>query len=74
MHITNTNHAENLSTLLGQLFDSTPIPVCLWFLTKNKNAGAKPGFRDRRKAVLSSSNTLTPTLDQQPGRIDLWYN
>jgi type I restriction enzyme M protein len=21
----------------GQLFDSTQIPVCLWFLTKHKN-------------------------------------
>ena len=25
--------------LPGQLFFSTPIPVCLWFLTKNKNDG-----------------------------------
>ena len=27
--------------LPGQLFDSTRIPVCLWFLAKNKNADAK---------------------------------
>ena len=25
----------------GQLFYSTQIPVCLWFLAKNKNADAK---------------------------------
>ena len=33
--------------LPGQLFYSTQIPVCLWFLAKNKNAAAKRGFRDR---------------------------
>jgi type I restriction enzyme M protein len=38
--------------LPGQLFYSTQIPVCLWFLTKNKNADAKRGFRDRRKQTL----------------------
>ena len=38
--------------LPGQLFYSTQIPVCLWFLAKNKNADAKRGFRDRRKHTL----------------------
>jgi type I restriction enzyme M protein len=33
----------------GQLFYSTPIPVCLWFLTRNKGNGR---FRDRRKQTL----------------------
>lgn len=33
----------------GQLFYSTQIPVCLWFLAKNKNDGKK---RDRRKQTL----------------------
>jgi type I restriction enzyme M protein len=36
--------------LPGQLFYSTPIPACLWFLTRNKNPGAKR--RDRRGEVL----------------------
>lgn len=35
--------------LPGQLFYSTPIPVCLWFLSKNKNDGKS---RDRRKQTL----------------------
>ena len=35
--------------LPGQLFYSTQIPVCLWFLTRNKNDGKK---RDRRKETL----------------------
>jgi type I restriction enzyme M protein len=33
----------------GQLFYSTPIPVGLWFLAKNKNDGKR---RDRRKQTL----------------------
>lgn len=35
--------------LPGQLFYSTQIPVCLWFLTKNKNDGKR---RDRQKETL----------------------
>lgn len=35
----------------GQLFYSTQIPVCLWFLTKNKSGG-KDKFRERRKETL----------------------
>jgi type I restriction enzyme M protein len=35
--------------LPGQLFYSTQIPVCLWFLAKNKNNGR---CRDRRKQTL----------------------
>ena len=36
--------------LPGQLFYSTPIPACLWFLARNKNPGG--GRRDRRGSVL----------------------
>ncbi len=35
--------------LPGQLFYSTQIPVCLWFLTKNKHDGKR---RDRRQQTL----------------------
>ncbi len=35
--------------LPGQLFYTTPIAVCLWFLTRNKSNGK---FRDRRKQTL----------------------
>jgi type I restriction enzyme M protein len=45
--------------LPGQLFYSTQIPVCLWFLSKNKNAQKIPRgddlpdcFRDRRRQTL----------------------
>ena len=33
----------------GQLYYSTQIPVCLWFLAKNKNDGKR---RDHRKHTL----------------------
>jgi type I restriction enzyme M protein len=36
-------------SLPGQLFYSTMIPVCLWFLTRSKNDGKR---RDRRKETL----------------------
>src|SRR5438105_7383750 len=36
-------------TLPGQLFYSTPIPVCLWLLTRDKRNGR---FRDRRGETL----------------------
>ncbi len=36
--------------LPGQLFYSTQIPACLWFLARNKNPGG--GWRDRRGQVL----------------------
>ena len=36
-------------TLPGQLFYSTPIPACLWFLARNKG---NHSFRDRRGEVL----------------------
>lgn len=38
--------------LPGQLFYSTQIPVCLWFLAKSKAADAQRGFRDRRGHTL----------------------
>jgi type I restriction enzyme M protein len=36
--------------LPGQLFYSTQIPACLWFLARNKNPG--DAFRDRRGQIL----------------------
>ena len=40
--------------LPGQLFYSTQIPACLWFLARNKNpdSGKQVGWRDRRGEVL----------------------
>ncbi|MCP9800251.1 class I SAM-dependent DNA methyltransferase [Synechococcus sp. RedBA-s] len=38
--------------LPGQLFYSTQIPVCLWFLAKSKTADGQRGFLDRRGHTL----------------------
>jgi type I restriction enzyme M protein len=38
--------------LPGQLFYTTQIPVCLWFLTKSKKADAKRGYRKRAGETL----------------------
>jgi type I restriction enzyme M protein len=38
--------------LPGQLFYTTTIPVCLWFLSKNKKADSKRGYRDRSGETL----------------------
>jgi len=38
--------------LPGQLFFTTQIPVCLWFISRNKKADAGRGFRDRQGETL----------------------
>ena len=38
--------------LPGQLFYTTQIPVCLWFLTKSKKADSERGFRNREGETL----------------------
>jgi type I restriction enzyme M protein len=61
--------------LPGQLFYSTQIPVCLWFVAKNKSADAKRGFRDRRKQTLfidaRKMGTLTDRVHRELTDADL---
>jgi type I restriction enzyme M protein len=38
--------------LPGQLFFTTPIPVCLWFISRNKKTDTSHGFRDRQGETL----------------------
>ena len=38
--------------LPGQLFYSTQIPACLWFLARDRRSRGRRGFRDRRGQVL----------------------
>ena len=38
--------------LPGQLFYTTQIPACLWFLTRSKTADNKRGYRDRQGETL----------------------
>ncbi|MFA7165717.1 MAG: class I SAM-dependent DNA methyltransferase [Desulfoplanes sp.] len=41
-----------MMALPGQLFYTTQIPVCLWFLTKNKKADSNRDYRDRQGETL----------------------
>jgi len=43
------DNVDCIVTMPGQLFYSTQIPVCLWFITRNK---AAKGHRDRRGEIL----------------------
>ena len=46
------DRVDCIIALPGQLFYTTQIPVCLWFLTRNKKADPKRGFRDRSGETL----------------------
>ena len=48
--------------LPGQLFYSTQIPVCLWFLAKKKNADAKRGFHDTPRVDETVSSRMPEFL------------
>ena len=48
-NIVEADLVDCMVALPGQLFYSTQIPVCLWFLARNKNNGR---FRDRRGETL----------------------
>jgi type I restriction enzyme M protein len=39
-------------SLPGQLFYTTQIPVCLWFITKNKKEDKEKGYRNRKGETL----------------------
>lgn len=61
--------------LPGQLFYSTQIPVCLWFLTKSKvgmrsTASQTRAFRDRRKQTLVIDARKMGTLIDRVHRTD----
>lgn len=51
--------------LPGQLFYSTQIPVCLWFLTRNKKADSKLKTRDRSgKTLFIDARKLGTMVDR----------
>ena len=56
---------DYMVALPGQLSYSTQIPVCLWFLAKNKNADAKRGFRDRRLQTDVGLATRLTTMENK---------
>ena len=54
-----------MKTFSGQFFHSMQIPVCLWFLAKNKNADAKRGFRDRRQLTDAGLAVRLTTMENK---------
>lgn len=50
--IINNDHVDCMIALPGQLFYTTQIPVCLWFLTKNKGEDKARGYRGRKGETL----------------------
>jgi type I restriction enzyme M protein len=50
--IINNDHVDCMIALPGQLFYTTQIPVCLWFLTKNKGEDKTRGYRNRKGETL----------------------
>ena len=51
--------------LPGQLFYTTPIPACLWFLTRNKGADKERGFRARHgETIFIDSRRLGVLTDR----------
>ena len=50
--IIDNDHVDCMIALPGQLFYTTQIPVCLWFLTKNKGEDKTRGYRDRKGETL----------------------
>jgi type I restriction enzyme M protein len=50
--IIDNDHVDCMIALPGQLFYTTQIPVCLWFLTKNKGEDKTRGYRNRKGETL----------------------
>lgn len=50
--LVNDDRIECMIALPGQLFFTTQIPVCLWFMSKSKAANPKFGYRDRTGETL----------------------
>ena len=50
-HMVQADVVECMVALPGQLFSNTQIPVCLWFMSKDKGAGSS-GSIDRKNQIL----------------------
>ncbi|MEZ9176515.1 type I restriction-modification system subunit M [Vibrio kanaloae] len=46
------DRVECMIALPGQLFFTTQIPVCIWFITKDKTENNTKGYRNRQKETL----------------------
>jgi len=62
-NIINADLVECIVAMPGQLFYTTQIPVCLWFLNKNKKRKGKTLFIDARKMGTMVSRKLRELTD-----------
>ncbi|WP_299010849.1 class I SAM-dependent DNA methyltransferase [uncultured Shewanella sp.] len=46
------DYVECMIALPGQLFFTTQIPVCIWFITKDKTENTSKGYRNRQQETL----------------------
>ena len=60
--------------LPGQLFYSTPIPACLWFLARNRKRGGEILFIDARKLGRMVDRTHRELTDEDIARIADTYH
>lgn len=60
------DHVDCIVALPGQLFYSTQIPVCLWFITRDK---AKNGHRDRKGETLFIDARKLGSMEDRTHRI-----
>ncbi|MBM4424936.1 MAG: SAM-dependent DNA methyltransferase [Chloroflexi bacterium] len=67
--------ADCMVALPGQLFYSTPIPVCLWFLSRNKkNRNGKALFIDARKLGTLTDRVHRDLTDEDVAQIADTYH
>lgn len=63
-----TGLVDCMVALPGQLFYSTQIPACLWFLARNRSNGR---YRERRNEILFiDARKLGRMVEPDPPRVD----
>lgn len=69
------DRVECMIALPGQLFFTTQIPVCLWFISRSKQASAKYGYRNRQGETLfidaRNLGTMTSRTQKELTRDDI---
>ena len=73
-NIINADLVDCIVAMPSQLFYTTPIPVSLWFLAKNKKQKGKTLFIDARKLGTMVTRKLRELTDADIQRIADTYN
>ena len=73
-NIINADLVECIISMPGQLFYTTQIPVCLWFINKNKSQKGKTLFIDARKLGTMISRKLRELTEEDIMKLAGTYN